>query len=107
MSSEKLSFFVPGFFTIGPCNDEHGLLKYARFVSARHMHCDHVKELVMDLIKSEIRVVAALMTMEEILSDTKLFKQQVFVEVQLELDQFGLRVYNVNVKQLAEVPGTT
>lgn len=44
------------------------------------------------------------MTMEEINSGIKQFKQQVFVEEQLELEQFGLQVYNANVKQLVEVP---
>lgn len=85
------NFIVPGFFNIGPRKDEPGLLKYARFMSARHMRCNHVKELVRDVIESEIRVAAALMTMKEINNGIKQFKQQVFVEVQLELDHSDFR----------------
>ncbi|KAF3548112.1 hypothetical protein DY000_02005797, partial [Brassica cretica] len=36
---------------------------------------------------------------------TKEFKQEVFEKVQLELNQFGLVIYNANVKQLVDVPG--
>jgi len=36
---------------------------------------------------------------------TKEFKKEVFDKVQLELNQFGLVIYNANVKQLVDVPG--
>ncbi|KAL8096047.1 hypothetical protein AgCh_037128 [Apium graveolens] len=103
-SSDHLPFIVPGFFIIGPRNDEQGLLKYATLVSARHMRSKHVKELVKDVIKSGIREAARLKTMDEINSGGKMFTRQVFAEVELELEQFGLQVYNANVKQLKEVP---
>nr|CAD1836202.1 unnamed protein product [Ananas comosus var. bracteatus] len=45
------------------------------------------------------------MTMEEIFKGTKSFKEQVFEKVQLELNQFGLIIYNANVKQLVDVRG--
>ncbi|KAK4362153.1 hypothetical protein RND71_017394 [Anisodus tanguticus] len=53
----------------------------------------------------ETRVLAASMTMEQIFKGTKEFKQEVFDKVQLELNQFGLYIYNANVKQLVDVPG--
>ncbi|KAI7989731.1 Flotillin-like protein 1 [Camellia lanceoleosa] len=53
---------------------------------------------------SETRVLAASMTMEEIFRGTKEFKREVFEKVQLELNQFGLLIYNANVKQLVDVP---
>lgn len=43
------------------------------------------------------------MTMEEIFKGNKEFKKEVFDKVQLELDQFGLHIYNANVKQLVDV----
>ncbi|KAK1366708.1 hypothetical protein POM88_042269 [Heracleum sosnowskyi] len=104
MSSDKLPFIVPGFFAIGPRNDDQGLWKYATFVSARHMHCNQVEELVMHVIKSEIRAAAALKTMKEINRGAQKFKRKVFAEVELQLDQFGLQVYDTNFKQLKEVP---
>ncbi|KAK1366709.1 hypothetical protein POM88_042270 [Heracleum sosnowskyi] len=104
MSSDKLPLIVPGFFTIGPSKDGQGLLKYATFVSARHMRWNHVQELVRDVIKSKIRVAAALKTMDEINRDAKKFTWKVLAEVELELDQFGLQVYNASVKKVKKVP---
>ncbi|KAK1360083.1 Flotillin-like protein 4 [Heracleum sosnowskyi] len=106
MSAEKLPFVLPAVFTIGPrVGDDASLLKYAKLVSAHDKLSNHVKELVMGVIEGETRVLAASMTMEEIFKGTKQFKQEVFDKVQLELDQFGLHIYNANVKQLVDVPG--
>lgn len=44
------------------------------------------------------------MTMEEVFRHRSVFKQKVIEGVQAELDQFGLRIYNANVKEL-EVSG--
>ena len=53
----------------------------------------------------ETRVLAASLTMKQIFEGTKTFKTQVFDKVQLELDQFGLKIYNANIKQLSDLPG--
>lgn len=45
------------------------------------------------------------MTMEQIFQGTKKFKQQVYDKVQSELEHFGLRIYNSNIKQLCDMPG--
>ncbi|TKY74764.1 Flotillin protein 1 [Spatholobus suberectus] len=106
MSAEKLPFVLPAVFTIGPrVDDEHSLLKYAKLLSSHDKLSNHVKELVQGIIEGETRVLAASMTMEEIFRGTKSFKQEVFEKVQLELNQFGLLIYNANVKQLVDVPG--
>jgi flotillin len=106
MSAEKLPFVLPAVFTIGPrVDDEHSLLKYAKLISPHDKLSNHVKELVQGIIEGETRVLAASMTMEEIFRGTKEFKQEVFEKVQLELNQFGLLIYNANVKQLVDVPG--
>ncbi|KAK4274396.1 hypothetical protein QN277_017622 [Acacia crassicarpa] len=106
MSAEKLPFILPAVFTIGPKTDElECLLKYARLLSAHHQSSNHVNDLVQGIIEGETRVLAASMTMEQIFKGTKEFKKQVFDHVQLELNQFGLLIYNANVKQLVDVPG--
>ncbi|KAJ1413153.1 Band 7 domain [Sesbania bispinosa] len=106
MSAEKLPFVLPAVFTIGPrVDDEESLLKYARLISPHDKLSNHVKDLVQGIIEGETRVLAASMTMEEIFKGTKDFKQEVFEKVQLELNQFGLLIYNANVKQLVDVPG--
>ncbi|XP_027096115.2 flotillin-like protein 3 [Coffea arabica] len=106
MSAEKLPFLLPAVFTIGPRVDDHdSLVKYAKLLSD-HSHDSHnVKELVQGVIEGETRVLAASMTMEEIFRGTKDFKKEVFDKVQLELNQFGLLIYNANIKQLVDVRG--
>ncbi|XVF07178.1 hypothetical protein REPUB_Repub06bG0116200 [Reevesia pubescens] len=106
MSAEKLPFVLPAVFTIGPrVDDEDSLLKYAKLISPHDKLSNHVKELVQGIIEGETRVLAASMTMEEVFKGTKEFKLEVFGKVQLELNQFGLLIYNANVKQLVDVPG--
>ncbi|KAJ0963892.1 hypothetical protein J5N97_029014 [Dioscorea zingiberensis] len=106
MSLEKLPFILPAVFTIGPrVDDEECLLRYAKLLSQHDKLSNHVTELVQGVIEGETRVIAASMTMEEIFKGTKSFKQEVFEKVQLELNQFGLIIYNANVKQLVDVRG--
>ncbi|KAI7988433.1 Flotillin-like protein 1 [Camellia lanceoleosa] len=99
MSAEKLPFVLPTVFTVGPrIDDNASLLKYAKLISPHDKLSNHVKDLVQGIIEAS-------MTMEEIFRGTKEFKQEVFEKVQLELNQFGLLIYNANVKQLVDVPG--
>ncbi|XP_057522844.1 flotillin-like protein 4 [Amaranthus tricolor] len=106
MSSEKLPFILPAVFTIGPRADDHdSLVKYAKLIAPHDKLSHHVEELVQGVIEGETRVLAASMTMEEVFSGAKKFKQEVFDKVQLELDQFGLVIYNANIKQLVDIPG--
>ncbi|KAI8011205.1 Flotillin-like protein 3 [Camellia lanceoleosa] len=104
MSAEKLPFILPAVFTIGLRVDcEENMLKYAKLISPHDMLSNHVTELVHGVIEGETLVLAASMTMEQIFKGTKEFKKEVFDKVQLELDQFGLHIYNANVKQLDDV----
>ncbi|KAF0929486.1 hypothetical protein E2562_021582 [Oryza meyeriana var. granulata] len=109
MSSEKLAFNLPAVFAIGPKishDSEEALLLYAKLIAPHnHTSNQHVKNLLKGVIEGETRVLAASMTMEEIFQGTKSFKDKVFEQVQLDLDKFGLDIYNANVKQLVDEPG--
>ncbi|KAF9435535.1 hypothetical protein BGZ76_006097 [Entomortierella beljakovae] len=104
MSSEKLPFILPAVFTIGPLDDFESLIVYGKLLSGvksdKELH-----DLLKGVIEGETRVLAASMTMEQIFQGTKTFKQQVYDKVQLELNHFGLRIYNSNIKQLVDMPG--
>ncbi|GBG62530.1 hypothetical protein CBR_g30848 [Chara braunii] len=50
-------------------------------------------------------MLAAAMSMEEIFNQRKTFKEKITRNVQNELIQFGLFVYNANIKQLQDTPG--
>ncbi|KAE8690015.1 Flotillin-like protein 1 [Hibiscus syriacus] len=86
-------------------DDEASLLKYAKLISPHDKLSNHVKELVQGIIEGETRVLAASMTMRRFSKEPKSSKLEVFEKVQLELNQFGLLIYNANVKQLVDVPG--
>lgn len=106
MSAEKLLFKLPAVFTIGPyVDDMPALLLYAKLMSQHKKNSDHVENLVQGVIEGETRVLAASMTMEEIFKGTKKFKKEVFDKVQLELNKFGLLIYNANIKQLIDIKG--
>ncbi|KAL3695103.1 hypothetical protein R1sor_008754 [Riccia sorocarpa] len=105
MSIEKLPFTLPAVFTIGPRDEQESLVKFAKLIASHDMASKHVSDLLKGIIEGETRVLAAGMTMEEIFRGAEYFKMQVFDKVQVELDQFGLHIYNANIKQLVDHPG--
>ncbi|GAB7348368.1 hypothetical protein MBLNU459_g6807t1 [Dothideomycetes sp. NU459] len=113
MTSEKLKFSLPAVFTIGPKDDLAALTKYAVLltgnsdgqpaaprqgtVSTGRNH---------GIIEGETRSIVSTMTMEEIFNKRSIFKEHVIKNVQTELDQFGMHIYNANVKELQDMPGS-
>lgn len=120
MTIEKLQFALPAVFTIGPDNSMEALKKYALLLSESETSAasggpskqptsskrNHVQDIVKGIIEGETRVIVSGMTMEEIFKERQIFKAKVIENVQNELDQFGLRIYNANVKELQDTPGS-
>ena len=117
MTMEKLQFALPAVFTIGPSNDLDALKKYAMLLankepdaSSRNIirpgESNHVRDIVKGIIEGETRVIISGMTMEQVFKERKMFKDKVIENVQHELEQFGLRIYNANVKELRDAPGS-
>lgn len=116
MTIEKLQFSLPAVFTIGPEDEHDKLIKYAKILTGRPDERDtkrqaatgrnHVQDIVKGIIEGETRVIVSGMTMEEIFKERQLFKNKVIENVQAELDQFGLRIYNANVKELQDTAGS-
>ena len=87
------------------CSWNKQLLLYAKLIAASQIRSPNlVIDLVKGVIEGETRVLASSMTMEEIFQGTKKFKQQVFDQVQLALNELGLYIYSANVKQLVDDP---
>ena len=120
MSAEKISARIPAVFTIGP-EPENGesLKKYALLLSGSPHDSEkskgktiqpttrgHVQDIVKGIIEGETRVIVSQMSMNEIFRERQVFKQKVIDNVQSELNQFGLRIYNANVKELQDTPGS-
>ncbi|SLM41137.1 Flotillin family [Lasallia pustulata] len=119
MTIEKLQFSLPAVFTIGPDDKPEALSKYAMLLtgnsdgtSAASKHKptatgrNHVQDIVKGIIEGETRVIVSGMTMEEIFKERQVFKTKVIQNVQSELDQFGLKIYNANVKELQDTQGS-
>lgn len=117
MTSEKLQFSLPAVFTIGPDDNLEALTKYAVLLTGDSdgqirterksgtvgTGRNHVQDIVKGIIEGETRSIVSNMTMEELFNNRRLFKSQVIECVQKELDQFGLRIYNANVKELQDL----
>jgi flotillin len=117
MTREKLQFLLPVVFTVGPDvgnpqaakdntanvenNEVSPLEKYAMLLAdGKTKNGSHVQNIIKGIIEGETRVLVSSMTMEEIFAERDAFKKRVFNNIQAELDQFGLKVYNAKVKEL-------
>ncbi|KAI8911575.1 hypothetical protein EDD86DRAFT_245857 [Gorgonomyces haynaldii] len=106
MTAEKLEVMIPGSFTIGPAETKEGLLRFARLLAGNKHDKNYLSSLVMGVIEGETRLIIATMTIEEIFKERKLFKEHVLRNIQGELEQFGMIIYNANVKELQDAPGS-
>lgn len=116
MTIEKLQFSLPAVFTIGPDDNIDALCKYAKILTGKAANAgkqnatatghNHVQDIVKGIIEGETRVIVSGMTMEEIFKERQIFKAKVIENVQSELNQFGLRIYNANVKELQDTAGS-
>ena len=118
MTSEKLKFQLPAVFTIGPRDDQPDLVKYAVLLTGNSDGSiaqpnrtvgtgrNHVQDIVKGIIEGETRSIVSTMTMEELFNQRQIFKDKVIKNVQSELNQFGLCIYNANVKELQDMPGS-
>lgn len=122
MTIEKLNFLLPSVMTIGPYDNVDALVKYAILLTGNNdggnasggrngvigvaEGRNHVQTIVKGIIEGETRSIVSTMTMEELFKDRKIFRDKVIKNVQSELDQFGLKIYNANVKELMDTPGS-
>ncbi|KAF2664661.1 hypothetical protein BT63DRAFT_379104 [Microthyrium microscopicum] len=125
MTVEKLSFSLPAVFTIGPddeSDNNQALVRYAVLLTGNTdggvatpgksgaiglaEGRGHVQNIVKGIIEGETRSIVSTMTMEELFNARKMFRDKVIKNVQTELDQFGLKIYNANVKELQDTPGS-
>lgn len=53
-----------------------------------------------------MRILSAQLTVEQIFNDRKAFKETIITNVQEELELFGLQIYNANIKELQDSPGS-
>lgn len=109
---------LPAVFTIGPRDTPESVTRYATLLTgdsdgtpitpgsrSSPSHSNHVVQLCRGIVEGEMRMIVSTMTMEELFSKRDIFKAAVVKNVQSELEQFGLCIYNANVKELQDTPG--
>jgi flotillin len=105
MSNEKIPFILPGVFTIGPKNDNDALIKYVRVLENAGNEKDGsqtIDSIILGILEGETRTLSSQLTMEQIFNDRKKLKETIIKNVQEELDQVGLHIYNANIKELED-----
>lgn len=104
MSSEKISFNMPTVFTVGPKDDIDALKIYAKLLQAATP--DGVKSKIQNIIHGETRLEAGKMSLGDLFNNREKFKELIVGNINKELSQFGLHVYNANLEELRDMEGT-
>lgn len=106
MSKEKVPFNLPVVFTIGPVdpNSDMDLFKnYAR--KMMNISKQELDSTIQGIIHGQTRILSATLDIESMFSDKDKFKNMVTDHIQLELNPFGLKVYNANIAEMKDLPG--
>ncbi len=100
-SKEMLSFKLPVVLTIGPDEDYENLIKYAKTLTGLPKKGpEDYQRIVRGIVEGEVRGRVAALTIEELYKNRETFKEQVTHQLQREVDPLGLKVYNLNIKEL-------
>ncbi len=103
LSRQNIRIDVPSVFTVG-ISTEPGVMQNAaeRLLGLK---LDDIQNLAKDIILGQLRLVIALMDIEEINTDRDKFLEAVSRNVEGELKKIGLRLINVNVTDINDESG--
>ena len=100
-SKEMLSFLLPVILTVGPDDHHENLIKYAKTLTGLNdQPRQDCQRIVKGIVEGEIRGRVSALTLEEVFKDRQLFQSEVVQQVQRDLHDLGLKIYNANVKEL-------
>ena len=104
MTTEKIPFNMPMAFTLCPIDNPEAMKKYsARLCGISKEAFD---ENLLGIIQGESRVLTAGMELEKLFSDRDAFKSHITDNINKSLEDFGLRIINVNVEELIDNDGS-
>ena len=99
MSKEKVPFNLPVVFTVAPYDPIAYPAFFENFATKMTNISPHEMEYtIKSVIHGETRILSADMTIEEMFSDKEKFKAVVGDKIQLDLDQFGIKICNANIE---------
>jgi flotillin len=98
LSKQNIRMNIPSVFTVG-ISTEDGVMQNAaeRLLGLQHTL---IKTIAEDIIFGQLRLTIAMMDIEEINADRDKFLLNVSDNVETELKKVGLRLINVNIKDL-------
>jgi len=103
LSKQNIRIDVPSTFTIGISTDAETMSNAAeRLLGLEH---EHIRDMARDIIFGQLRVVVATMDIEDINANREKFISNVKSSLEVELQKVGLRLINVNVKDLQDESG--
>ncbi|MCL2861694.1 MAG: SPFH domain-containing protein [Firmicutes bacterium] len=103
LSRQNIRIDVPSRFTVG-ISTEKGVMQNAA-ERLRGVNNTAIEAMARDIILGQLRLVVALMDIEEINSDRDKFLEAVSRNVEGELRKIGLRLINVNVTDITDESG--
>ena len=103
LSKENIRVNAPSTFTVG-ISTEPGVMENAA-IRLLGLPQNEVRNVAMDIIFGQFRATIATMAIEEINRDREKFQKAVMDNVEGELAKVGLRVINVNIKDITDESG--
>lgn len=103
MSKEKVEFNLPVVFTIGPISPEEDNELFIKFCNKMNeLSPEEIENTIKGMIEGETRTLTANMTIEEMFSSKEIFRNQVVDKISKDLEEFGLKIYNANIKEMTD-----
>ena len=103
LSKQNIRVSVPAVFTIGISTKPEVMILAAERLLG--INTDQIKELAAEIIVGQMRLVVAQMDIEEINSNRDKFLDGIFKNVETELEKVGLKLINVNIKDIKDGSG--
>lgn len=103
LSRQNIRVDVPSRFTVG-ISTEAGVMQNAA-ERLRGLKLADIQDLANDIILGQLRLVIALMDIEEINTNRDKFLEEVSRNVETELKKIGLKLINVNVTDITDESG--
>jgi len=103
LSQQKIRVDVPSNFTVGISTEPGKMQNAAERLLGQSLK--DIQELARDIIFGQLRLVIASMSIEEINDDRDRFMENVTANVESELEKIGLRLINVNIKDITDESG--
>lgn len=100
MTTEKIPFNMPMKITIVIKEDFESIRKYATHYNDISNY--ELEKSILGIIHGAIRILVATLELEALFNDKNKFKNKITDEINLILDNFGLKAININLEELVD-----